>query len=198
MAGRRRSSPDTRAALIAAARRLFVANGYAATSTEDVVAASGAGTRGALYHHFAGKRALFRAVFLAVEERLVEEARARGYRGNSIERLRGGLVGFLDAALDPEVQQIILIDGPAVLGWDEWREIEARYGLGAIERLLQAAIGEGLLDDQPTAVLAHVLLAAVDEAALYVANASHPAEARESAVGVVDRLLEGLRKQGAQ
>ncbi|MCW2524448.1 MAG: tetC 2 [Frankiales bacterium] len=187
----------TREAIIVAARRLFVEKGYFETGTEEIVAAAGVGTRGALYHHFADKRALFRAVFERVETDLVttatpDAARATPAPKDAYGRLREGLLGFLDASLTPEVQRILLIDGPAVLGWQEWRELEEQYGLGSIQGLLDLAVAEKTLSPQPTSVLAHVLLAAIDEAALYIANAEDPIAARDESVLTVDRLLGGL------
>lgn len=186
----------TRAALIRAARTLFVEKGYHATGTEEIVALAGVGTRGALYHHFADKRELFRDVFEAVEQDLLSQAAGTGEAPiGPLEQLRLGLLGFLDASLTPEVQRILLLDGPAVLGWQEWRALEERYGLGAIQHLLDqaVAVGEGssLVADQ-LEVVAHILLAAVDEAALFIANASDPVAARESAVATMERLINGL------
>ncbi len=183
---------STRKALVVAARRLFVERGYHGTSTEEIVALAGVGTRGALYHHFADKRALFVAVFEAVEEDLVVAAGASIEDKAPLEMLRDGLLGFLDASLTPEVQRILLIDGPAVLGWQEWRAIEARYGLGGIEAMLELAVAEGSLPPQPLRVLAHLLLATADEAAMYISNAEDPEAARDEAVDALDRLLGGL------
>jgi AcrR family transcriptional regulator len=182
----------TRATLIAVARRLFVAHGYFATGTEEIVKEAGV-TRGALYHHFADKKGLFLAVFRAVEDDLLANA-GRMDAPDSFARLRGGLLGFLDASLTPEVQRVLLIDGPAVLGWQEWRELEASYGLGSIRALLAAAIDEGTLRVQPIDALAHILLASVDEAALYIANAVDPVAARDLAVSAMDALLSGLAR----
>ena len=186
---------STRNALVTAARQLFVERGYHATSTEDIVGLADVGTRGALYHHFADKRALFVAVFEAVEEDLVAAA-ATAITGDAppLETLRQGLLGFLDASLNPEVQRILLIDGPAVLGWRDWRAIEARYGLGGIRAMLELAVADGSLPDQPLEVLAHLLLATADEAALYIANAEDPTAARNDAVASMDRLLSGLSR----
>ena len=185
---------STRNALVVAARRLFVERGYHGTSTEEIVALAGVGTRGALYHHFADKRALFVAVFEAVEEDLVAAAGAESGRRPVATRdaPRAGLIGFLDASLTPEVQRILLIDGPAVLGWQEWRAIEARYGLGGIQAMLDLAMADGSLPPQPSAALAHILLAAADEAALYIVNADDPLAAREQSVTALDNLLRGL------
>jgi hypothetical protein len=107
--------------------------------------------------------------------------------------LRNGLIGFLDASLTPEVQRILLIDGPAVLGWQEWRAIEARYGLGGIRGMLELAVANGSLPRQPVEVLAHLLLATTAEAALFIANADDPAAARDQAVDALDRLLSGIK-----
>lgn len=184
---------STRNALVAAARQLFVERGYHATSTEEIVALAGVGTRGALYHHFADKRALFVTVLEAVEQDLVAAAGATVVHAPPLEMLRAGLMGFLDASLTPEVQRILLIDGPAVLGWQEWRAIEARYGLGGIQAMLDLAIADASLPPQPTDMLAHLLLAALDEAALFIANADDPTAARDQAVAAMDRVLQGLR-----
>ncbi len=184
----------TRNALVAAARQLFVERGYHGTSTEEIVALAGVGTRGALYHHFADKRALFVAVFEAVEEELVAAAGAQVAEAPPLDMLRNGLLGFLDASLNPEVQRILLIYGPAVLGWQEWRAVEAHYGLGGIQAMLEFAVADGSLADQPVEVMAHLLLATADEAALFIANAEDPRAARDQAVAAIDRLLTGLRR----
>jgi AcrR family transcriptional regulator len=186
----------TRAALVAAARLLFVEKGYHHTGTEEVVAKAGVGTRGALYHHFADKQALFEAAFIAVEEDLVVEA-AKNLADpahGALNQLRQGLIGFLDASLTPHVQRILLIDGPAVLGWVRWRELEGLYGLGAIRAMLERAVDEGdLAPDLPVDALAHVLLAAADETALMIANAPDQRAARDQGVQALNALLDGLR-----
>jgi AcrR family transcriptional regulator len=182
----------TRATLIAVARRLFVENGYFATGTEEIVQAASL-TRGALYHHFVDKKALFHAVFEAVEDDLLANTDA-GDASDAFGRLCAGLMGFLDASLTREVQQVLLIDGPAVLGWQQWRALEARYGLGIIRNLLSAAISEGTLRPQPVDALAHILLASVDEAALFIANADDPPSARDLAVSAMESLLGGLAR----
>jgi AcrR family transcriptional regulator len=195
-ARRAAQAETTRAALIAAARRLFVEKGYHRTSTEEVVAEAGVGTRGALYHHFADKQALFEAAFIAVEEDLVIEAAKSlaDAADGALNQLRQGLVGFLDASLTPHVQRILLIDGPAVLGWVKWRELESLYGLGAIRAMLERAVEEGdLAAGQPVDALAHVLLAAADETALFIANAPDQRAARDQGVRALNAVLDGLR-----
>src|SRR5262245_29980132 len=162
----------TRSALIDAARELFVAKGYFATGTEEIVSAARVGTRGALYHHFADKEDLFLAVFHQVQADLASATTIKP-RADALEILNAALQQFLDASAENrDVQQVILIDGPAVLGWERWRALESDYGLGVIATILDQAVQQGVMAKQPTAPLAHMLLASVDEAALYIANAN--------------------------
>jgi AcrR family transcriptional regulator len=200
-AGRRSQaerSQATREALIGAARRLFAKRGYAGVGTEEIVRAAGL-TRGALYHHFGGKRELLAAVYERIEGELSERI-ASGALGasNPLEAMRAGTEMFLDACLEPEVQRIVLLDAPAVLGWERWREIAAEHGLGLIEVTLQAAMEAGEIVEGPVKPLAHVLMGALDEAAMVVARAEDPAATRAEVAATLDVLLEGLRPRGKQ
>jgi AcrR family transcriptional regulator len=183
----------TRSALSAAARQLFTERGYAATSTTEIVERAGV-TRGALYHHFAAKDELFRAVFEQLEgevtRRVAEEALTSA---DPLEQLRRGTRAYLDACIDPAVQRVVLLDGPSVLGWETWQEIEQRYGYGLVVAGVEAAIGAGLISAQPVEPLAHVLFGALTEAGMVVARADEPRTARVDMEAAMDRLLEGLR-----
>jgi AcrR family transcriptional regulator len=182
----------TRAALIAAARERFAARGYAAVGTEEIVRRAGV-TRGALYHHFPAKPDLFRAVYEAVERELTERIVTEvPLVGDPVAVLRGGTAVFLDACLEPEVQQIALLDAPAVLGYAAWREIGERYGLGLIQAALQRAVDVGAIRPQPVRPLAHVLLGALDEAALFIARADDVAAARREVGETLEFLLAAL------
>jgi AcrR family transcriptional regulator len=188
-------SEATRAALVAAARPLFAERGFAGVGTEEIVRAAGV-TRGALYHQFADKRELFAAVFEQVEAKLSERIGAAAISSGAADplaALRAGTTAWLDASTEPETQRIVLLDGPAVLGWERWRAIAMHYGFGLVETVLQAAIDAGQLAPQPVPPLAHVLIGAVDEAALYVATSADPARARAEVEAVLERLLAGLR-----
>jgi AcrR family transcriptional regulator len=189
---RQQQAESTRQRVLATARRLFTEQGYFATGTSEIVEAAGVGTRGALYHHFADKKALFRAVFEAVEADLGATAGVALSGTTWFERLGQALHAFLDASLEPEVRRIILIDGPAVLGWDVWREIEAQNGLGAIEYMLNEGARDGSISVGDSAALAHLLLSVVDEAALFIAHADKTKQARAEAGGALDSLLRGL------
>lgn len=191
---RAEQAATTRRAILTAARRLFVEQGYFGTATEEIVAEAGVGTRGALYHHFADKRALFLAVFDEVERDLAAGSGSPP-AGDPLDMLRHGLQSFLDAAaVDPAVQRIVLIDGPAVLGWETWRGLEEQYGLGVLRQALDLAVAEGAIVDQPTEPLAHMLLAMIDEAALYIANSPHKRRARIETRSALDLFLGGLRR----
>ena len=182
----------TRRALLDAARALFAARGYARTAREDIVGAAGV-TRGALHHHFTNKEGLFRAVFEETEEVLAGRILAAAADArDEADALRRGCAAFLDAATDPAIQQIILIDAPAVLGWQEWRALDEVYGLGLVRDGLGMAMEAGQIRRQPVAPLAHLLLGALNEAALYIAGADDPGLAREQMGGVVDRMLDWL------
>jgi len=186
-------SEATRGALIRAARALFGARGYGDVGTEEIVAKAGV-TRGALYHQFTDKKDLFRAVFEDIEQDIINRlgeqvvAKATG-PGAALAATMGA---WLDVCEEPEVQQIVLIDAPGVLGWDEWREIGQRYALGEAIALLEAAMDEGTIARQPVRPLAHVVVGALDEAALYVARAEDRATARAEMTGVLERLIAGL------
>lgn len=187
-------SEATRNALIEAARALFAERGYADVGTEEIVRAAGV-TRGALYHHFDGKRDLFEAVYERIEAELAQRI-AGGALGGGVaeplEAMRAGAETLLRACTEPEVQRIALLDGPSVLGWDRWREIAAEHGLGLIEGTLQAAVEAGAIPEQPIGLLAHLLMGALDEAAMLVARAEDPERMRVEVGRTLDTLLAGL------
>jgi AcrR family transcriptional regulator len=187
-------SAATRAALIEAARRLWSARGYAAVGTPEIAAEAGV-TRGAMYHQFADKAALFAEVAEVVESgvtaRLGEYVAASGAR-DPAAALHAAVDGWLAACEEPEVRQILLLDGPVVLGWDGFRDMALRHGLGLTESMLRAAIEAGQLEPQPTLALAHVLIGALDEGAMYLATAADRAAARDEVAAVLHGLLDGM------
>jgi AcrR family transcriptional regulator len=184
----------TVAALIGAARVLFAEKGYAGVGTEEIVQRAGV-TRGALYHHFkGGKEDLFHAVLVQVSAETTQRVLAKAdAAGDPWETLMVGVEAFLDASAIPEVQQIMLIDGPSVLGWDVWRAADGEFALTAMQQVLQHAMDTGRMVSQPARPLAHVLLGAIDEAAMVVARSEDPEAARAEMGRTVRRLLEGLR-----
>jgi AcrR family transcriptional regulator len=187
-------SEATRQRLVAAARRLFAKRGYAGVGTEEIVRAAGV-TRGALYHQFRDKSDLFAAVTETVQagvaHRITAGAEADGPT-DPMTRLHAGVRRFLEACADPAVERILLLDGPAVLGWQAWRDLADRYGLGLLQHALQEAIEAGAITAQPVGPLAHVLIGALDESALYIARAEKPATARRQCTAILEQMLDGL------
>lgn len=187
-------SAATRDALVAAARRLFAGQGFAEVPADAIVAAAGV-TRGALYHQFADKAALFDAVLEAVEAdiaaRLVGEVAAAGI-SDPVDALRHVVRTWLDICVEPEIHRIALIDGPSVLGWAHWREVCQRHVFGLVQRAVERGIELGRIRAQSARPLAHVLMGAGDEAALYVAEAADRTRARAEMIEVFDQLIAGV------
>jgi AcrR family transcriptional regulator len=184
----------TREALVAAGRRLFAARGFAEVSTDAIAVEAGV-TRGALYHQFADKVALFDAVVDAVEAdiaaRLAAEAAEAGV-SDPIEGMRQAVQVWLKICVEPEIHRIALIDGPSVLGWARWREVCQRHVFGLVQAVLAQGIAAGRIREQPVRPLAHVFMGASDEAALYVAEAADREQARTEMTEVLVQLIEGL------
>jgi AcrR family transcriptional regulator len=186
-------SAATRAALLDAARRLFSTRGYAGTAREEIVASAGV-TRGALQHHFRDKRSLFLAVYEVMEQELVEAVALAAMKAGDdpVEQLRAGCRAYLDAVLDPAVQRVCAIDGPAVLPSDVRQELTDRYALGLVREAVHEAMRTGRIPEAPVDPLARVLLAGVTAAAQYVATAPEPRKARKDAGRTVDLVLDRL------
>lgn len=185
---------DTRTALIAAARRLFAAQGYDGTGTEQIVADARV-TRGALYHHFRDKADLFRAVMAeaagSVAQRLIDEQLA-SESSSPLAEIQNGVAAFLDVCMDGDFQRIVLVDGPRVLGSDAWEELVERYGRGILEEWLNRCMEAGELAAVPVRALARLLIAMLTEASLAIARSAVPAQTRAELGIVLDRLLTGL------
>jgi AcrR family transcriptional regulator len=187
-------SAATRDALVTAARRLFAAHGYAEVPADAIVAAAGV-TRGAMYHQFADKTALFDAVVAAVEAdiaiRLAGSVAAAGI-SDPVDALRHAMRTWLEICVEPEIYRVALIDGPSVLGWARWREVCKEQVFGLVQSLLGAGIEAGRIHPLATLPLTHALMGAGDEAALYVAEAPDQAAARTEMIEVLDQLIAGV------
>jgi AcrR family transcriptional regulator len=179
----------TRRALLGAARDLFAVRGYAETPTEEIVQRA-AVTRGALYHHFRDKKDVFRAVIEEIESEIDERVRSAALGApNAVAAFVAGSDAFLDACLEPDVQRVLLLDGPAVLGWQEWHAIEVRHALTQVELGLQELIATGHLEPQPVRPLAHLLHGALIGAALVIAASDDPRRVRTELGASLNRLL---------
>jgi AcrR family transcriptional regulator len=187
-------SEATRSALMASGRKLFGSNGYGRTAREEIVADAGV-TRGALQHHFGDKQGLFRSVYEELEQQIVgSTAQAAMQVGHEhpLEMLRAGCHAYLDAMLDPAVQRICAVDGPAVLPTDVRSEIADRYALALVREVVQSAMAQGEIQRAPLEPLTRMLLAGVMAAAQYVATAENSPRARSDAGKTVDVLLSSL------
>ena len=187
-------SATTRSSLVTAGRRLFAEHGFAGVGTEAIVAEADV-TRGALYHHFADKTALFDAVFQEVEAdaagRLAEQALADP-EADARTIMKRSVDAWFDACDDPDIHRILLIDAPSVLGWSRFRELCMQHVLGLIETVLVLGMDAGTFARQPIRPLAHVLIAAADEAALYIVSADDPTVARAEMRNALARLIDAL------
>ena len=182
----------TRARVVEVATRLFASAGYEATSIETVLAKSGI-SRGALYHHFEDKAALFEAVLETMEATIATKLRAASVGiADPLVAMRAGGDAWLEICRDPAVKQIVLIDAPAALGWQKWREIDARFGFGLIKAGLKNLSKAGRLQGEMIEPLSHVLLASMMELALVVARADNPAAATRSARAALHQLIDRL------
>jgi len=183
---------ETREQLVAIGRRLFAAHGYDGTSIDDVLGAAGI-SRGALYHHFDGKQALFAAVLEAVESDVARAiAKAAADATDPVAAFRAGCDAWLRLARDPVVRQIALLDAPAVVGWQQWRAIDERYAFGLLKGGLEAVAAAGRIPADLVEVLAHMLLAALAEVALVVARAGDGTKAIKRGQAAVHGLLDRL------
>jgi AcrR family transcriptional regulator len=182
----------TRAALIEAARELFGERGYADTSTDEVVARAGV-TKGALYHHFHGKEDLFRAVFELVQGEVSDQACVEFLGPDSWLGLVKGCGLWVDAHLDPAVRRIVMQDSRAVLGWDDVRAIENRFGAVALRGALRKAMHAGDIRRQPLRPLSLMLMGALGEGCHYIADADDPVMARAEVGELIDEFLAAFR-----
>ncbi|QIM16713.1 TetR/AcrR family transcriptional regulator [Leucobacter insecticola] len=194
MAGKRDAQREATAkALVAEARRQFTQHGYSAVKLTEIVSALGM-TKGALYHHFDGKIELFRVVVQEIQQKVGDRvAAAAENQSDPWEELVAGCEAFLEAQADPEVQQIMLIDAPAVLGWQEWRAMDEAVSGRLLTEILNALVKKGIIASQPVEPLSHLLSGAMNEAALWLAETNSPTALSE-ATAVLRRLLNSLRE----
>jgi AcrR family transcriptional regulator len=182
----------TRARLVDVARALFAEHGYAGVGLSEIVARAEV-TKGALYHHFGSKLDLFRAVTAQIQMEVGDRvAAAADAHDDPWAQLLAGCRAFLDASADPEARQIMLVDGPAVLGWSEWREQDAAASRRHLAEAITGLVDTGLLAPQPVEPVVHLLSGAMNEAAMWLAESADPAD-RDRATAALTRMIEGLR-----
>jgi AcrR family transcriptional regulator len=182
----------TQAKVIEAALRLFGEAGFDTVTVDDIAATAGV-AKGAVYHHFKSKEALFEAVFERASADLAGQIRRSARPADPLAALIEGARLYFEACAAPPFRTILLRDGPAVLGWEHWREIDARYFLSMLPATLERAMDDGLVPRQSTEPLARLLAGAVTEAAVACAAAEDPAETGRAYVRALERLVNGLR-----
>ena len=184
----------TRGRLISTARRLFAEKGFAATSTEEILSEA-AVSRGALYHHFPSKTDLFQAAFEQVEDEVtaqVLQAATQDGETDPMRILQIGFDAFLDQCLNPEVQRIVMLDGPTVLGWDLWHELDERYAFGTLKTVLTVAADTGRIEESAVEPLSHLLLGAIMQAGMVVARSDDPLTAKRAMTDTFAGIVSAL------
>jgi AcrR family transcriptional regulator len=187
-------SENTYSQLITIARKLFGTRGYSDTSLEEIVRHAGL-TRGALYHHFKGKKGLFIVVF---EDALAEVAnrliKVESSGGTTWERFMACTYEFFKACLDSDLQRIILIDAPAVLGWEVWRKVDQATTLDILRLYLKELLDDGIIQPMPLEPLTRFISGAVNEAVLWIARSKDPENVFDEAWSTMEIFLNSLKK----
>jgi len=182
---------ETIATLIDVARQHFTAKGYAESSLEEIVADAHL-TRGALYHHFGNKRGLFEAVLASVQKEIGERIEHAASQSDHLwEQLTLGCREFVTAAVEPHIRQILLIDGPAVLGWEVWRRMDEENAMRHLREQLQLMQDQGYLKPVPVDAMTHFLSGALNESALWIAQSPNDRSIEET-MSVIAHCLNGF------
>ncbi|MGW0903081.1 TetR/AcrR family transcriptional regulator [Streptomyces sp. NPDC002853] len=183
---------QTRQSLLRESRRLFSGSGYGAVGLAEIVQAAGV-TKGALYHHFTGKADLFRAVLEEMQQEVGRRvAAAADAHDDPWTQLTVGCQEFLIATTDPDIQRVMLVDGPAVLGWSQWRAMDEAASAHHLADALSSLIDAKIITPQPVAPLVHLLSGAMNEAALWLASSSNPEDLDHTKTALT-QLLQALR-----
>ena len=179
--------------LIKIAWKLFTIKGYENTSMENIVLEAGV-TRGALYHHFKGKKGLFFAVFEKAQEEISSRVEiAMENESDNWEKLLTGTKTWLKLAIDPELQQIILIDAPSILGWNVWRTVDEQKSGQSLKKALEKLIEDKTIKPFPVVALKHIISGASNEAVLWLMKNKNPKKAFREAWFTIGTVLDSIR-----
>ena len=188
----------TRQALVDGAVELFTERGYSGTSLDEIAKRARV-TKGALYHHFSGKQALFEAAFDAVETRVM------GHLGEIVtgpgdpwQTAMAGIEAYVKVCLEPSFQRIVIHEAPVVMGWEEWRRCEERYSFGVLQAAIRSLIDAGEIEDMPVEITTQLLFGALSAGAQAIANAAEPERAGEQVARAVVRVVAGLRRRSTR
>ncbi len=188
------SGRETAAKLIEAAKEIFSTKGYEATTTEEIVKYAGV-TRGALYHHYKGKQDLFEVVFFKAYKDVVERIKSsRDAAKDPWEALLAIFYEFLNASVDPAIQKILMVEGPAVMGWKKWHEVDVRLGMKVLIDQISMLVDNGTIRYVPIDALAYIISGAANECALWILQSDNPKRSLAEAKAVTEELLGSLLK----
>jgi AcrR family transcriptional regulator len=185
---------STRQALVDSALELFTRRGYAATSLDTIVKRARV-TKGALYHHFSGKQALFEAVFDVVETTAITRlATVVDGDGTAWDRAMAGIQAYVRVCLEPAYQRIVLHEAPVVMGWERWREAEERFSYGLVRATVEALVDAGEIEALPVEVTARVLFGALQAGAETIAGSAEPKRTAVEVTKVITTVMTGMRR----
>ena len=185
---------STRQALVDSALDLFTKRGYAGTSLDTIVKRARV-TKGALYHHFSGKQALFEAVFDRVERRALEQlAAVVDGDGTAWDRAMAGVKAYVRVCLEPAYQRIVIHEAPVVMGWERWREAEEQFSYGLVRATVEALVDAGEIEPLPVEVTARVLFGALSAGAEAIASSAEPKKAAAEVTTTIIVVMEGMRR----
>jgi AcrR family transcriptional regulator len=180
--------------LLEVARQQFTKHGYAQTATEAIVDEAGV-TRGALYHHFESKEGLFKAVVEVVQKDVASRIEAAVSKSNDPwQQLLIGCKTFLTASMDADIQQIMLLDAPAVLGFETWREIDSQNSMRLLRESVQELVDKKVIRTPSVEAFTHLLSGAMNEAALWVARSANPKQTLQEATKTLEHLLNSVHR----
>jgi AcrR family transcriptional regulator len=178
--------------IIEVAQIYFTKHGYASSTLEDIAKESEL-TRGSIYHHFKNKKGLFMVVLESIQKEIAVRIETEAEKKKDIwEQLLSGCQAFVVAAVEPQNKQILLIDGPAVLGWDTWRSIDERNSMRLLRGQLKIMKENGYLENVPIDPLAHCLSGALNELSLWMAHMPNYQESLESTMEIISQMLKGF------
>lgn len=179
--------------ILSISREMFAEYGFANTALEDIVQKAGV-TRGALYHHFGNKEGLFKAVLELVQEEVAQRIeQAAQQHEDPWKQLTAGCDAFLEANTDKAIQRIMLVDGPAVLGWNVWREADARTSVRLLREVLTELRDQGIIKDLPLSALTQLFSGAMNELALWIAQTENPQASLKEAQAALNEVLNGIK-----
>ena len=188
---------STRQALVDSGLDLFTKRGYAGTSLEAIVKRARV-TKGALYHHFSGKQALFEAAFDQVETSAMNKlTEAVAGEGTAWERALEGIHAYVGVCLEPAYQRIVIHEAPVVMGWERWREAEEHFSYGLVRETVESLVEAGEIEQLPVEVTARILFGALSAGAETIAGSPDPKKTAMDVTKTITTVMTGMRRMAS-